>query len=94
MRRLESDGFPFELTHKIDFNVDFAQWPPAPQIIEQLKTLYPTLQVNPPEDDRPGDLSFSVKEKLSYELVVFIQKAVTEMASPYGGRCESWGVLH
>jgi len=94
MRRLEAGGFDFDASYDIDFDVDFDAWPPAPAFIERLKASYPRLELQPPENDVAGYVRFVIEAKLSYELVVFVQESVAAIAAPYGGRCESWGVLH
>lgn len=93
MRRLEASGFEFEAEHTIDFNIDFGTWPPAQEFIEQLKATYPNIETNALEDGA-GEVRFIVEAKLSYELVMFVQESVSAIAKPYGGQCESWGVLH
>ncbi|MES2491401.1 MAG: ribonuclease E inhibitor RraB [Pseudomonadota bacterium] len=94
MRQLEASGFEFDVEHAIDFNIDFEKWPPSQQFIDQLKATYPVVEINPPEGDSAGDVRFFVEAKLSYELVKFVQESVSAIAKPYGGWCESWGVLH
>jgi Regulator of ribonuclease activity B len=92
-RRLASDDFDFLASHSIDFNVDFDSWPPSPVFVTTLKTQYPKLQVFEPSDGYRGYIQFVVDAKLTYELVMFVQSAVSSLAAPYGGICESWGVM-
>jgi hypothetical protein len=93
-RRLESDGFNFDLLHSIDFNIDFDAWPPSPELIKLLRNQYSNLKVFEPDDQGSGYVQFVVESKLTYELVMFIQSSVSELAAPFGGVCESWGVMH
>jgi hypothetical protein len=92
-RRLASGGFDFSASHSIDFNVDFDSWPPSPEFVTTLKAQYPKLQVLEPSDGYRGYIQFVVDTKLTYELVMFVQSAVSSLAAPYGGICESWGVM-
>jgi hypothetical protein len=93
-RRLQQSNFDFDRRHLIDFDVDFEDWPPQEEAIELLKREFPTLKVYAPNFEDEGYLQFQVHEFVSYELVVRIQEHVTELMKPYGGTCESWGILH
>lgn len=93
-RRLEADNFNFEAIHHIDFNIDFDEWPPAPKLIDHLRALYPRLEIIESDENGSGYVQFVVESKLTYELVMFVQSSVSELAAPYGGICESWGVMH
>ena len=90
-RRLASDDFDFSASHSIDFNVDFESWPPSPDFVAILKNRYPNLHVFEPSDSYRGYIQFVVNAKLTYELVMSIQSAISALAAPYGGVCESWG---
>jgi hypothetical protein len=92
-RQLRENGFNFQLSTDIDFNVDSPIWPPPRELIEVIRTNYPTVELYEPDDGDDGYLRFVVHEKLSYELVMFVQSSVTQMAEPFGAVCESWGVL-
>jgi len=92
-RRLEADGFDFEPIHEIDFNIDFETWPPARELLNLLAMQYPNIRAIEPSDDGPGYVQFAVEAKLTYELVLFIQASISELVAPFGGVCESWGVM-
>ncbi len=92
-RRLEADGFNFSVPHNIDFNIDFDAWPPSPELIKLLRQQYPNLKVFEPDGKGKGYVLFVI-EQLTYELVMFVQSSVSELAAPFGGVCESWGVMH
>ena len=94
LRRMEAGGFDFSRPCLIDFNVDFETWPPADAAFSLLQERYPSLEAYAPSDDGAGYLQFQVLETLSYELVTRIQSEVSESMAPFGGVCESWGVLH
>ena len=96
LRRLAASDFDFDAKQRIDFNVDFDKWPPSPEFIAQLRSQYDKVEVIEPDEDGDvdGHVLFVVEGKLSYELVMFVQHAVSALAAPYGGKCETWGVLH
>lgn len=93
-RRMDASGFDFTSECNIDFNIDVETWPPPDPLLKQLRQRYTKVEVVEPGDDHPGYITFVVKAKLSYELVTSIQRTASEIAKPYGGNCESWGVLH
>ena len=94
LRDLEAGGFDFDAEYTIDFSVDFDAWPPSKAFIKKLKAIYPSAEIHAPEGDNPGDVRFVIEAKLSYERVTSILESVSALAEPYGGWCESWGVVH
>lgn len=98
-RRLEENGFNFEKEYEIDFNIDFNSWPLSDEIIASIRSLYPSIEVIEPDEEdlesgeNIGYMQFQVVSKLTYDLVMDIQKQVTEKVKKYGGWCESWGVM-
>ena len=92
LRRLAVQGFDFAKPHVIDFNIDFANWPPAVDALSVLARTYPGAKLYDPEDDSPGYVLVQVTEKLSYDLVIRIQAEISAAMAPFGGNCESWGV--
>jgi len=92
-RRLKKSGFDFNRVVDIDFNVDFSAWPPSPAFIGKLRAQFPRMRVFPPDGHADGYVQFVVKERLTYALVMSVQHSVSNMAVPYGGVCESWGVM-
>lgn len=93
-RSLAREGFDFKKQWLIDFNIDFESWPPSPDVIAIVRARYPSVTVYNPNDEDPGYVLVQVYSHLDYELVVRIQHELTELAGPFGGVCESWGVLH
>ena len=93
-RRLESHGFNFRVAHDIDFNVDFSSWPPPPVAVEQLAKHYPNLTIHEPSEGGAGYLLFKLHDLASYEFVMRVQSEVSAQMLPFGGRCDSWGILH
>jgi hypothetical protein len=92
-RNLEAKGFDFSKVYSLDFNVDFDQWPPPAEAIEVIEKSFPDTEVHQ-DSDNGGYLLFHVSAKLTYDLVMAIQEQASALAAPYGGRCDSWGLLH
>jgi hypothetical protein len=93
-RSLERSGLDFSKDCLVEFNVDFAMWPPSQIAIDLLSKEYPSVKVYAPDDEGPGYIQFQVYAKLTYELVTSVQAHITELMEAFGGKCESWGVLH
>jgi len=93
LRRMLANGFDFSAPARIDFNIDFDDWPPSPDLLVELEKRFAEVTVHDP-DEYSGYVSFVVTAQVTYELVMSIQRSASEMASPFGGICESWGVLH
>jgi hypothetical protein len=94
LRRMRSRGFDFSKEHVIDFNVDFDDWPPAFEAMRALQGAFPGASVYEDADSEDRFVLFKIKSVLTYELVVNTQARATGLVQKYGGRCESWGVLH
>lgn len=92
-RRLKDAGLEFSKPYKIDFNVDFVSWPPKPEAMAMLSAWFSSAKIVEPHADHPGYAEFQVFEILSYEMIVGIQMRVSKAMKPFGGVCESWGVL-
>lgn len=93
-RRLEADGFDFSKSYAIDYNVDFDSWPPLPEAIERLRKLYGDVEIFNPDEEGDGYVLFQVFSPVTYERVTTVQRQASAAMGPYGGICESWGVLH
>jgi hypothetical protein len=94
LRSLKDSGFDFAKPCLIDFNVDFDNWPPSPKAVSLLSREYPSLTAYEPEADTRGYLLVQVFGLLTYELVTHVQESISDAMAPFGGRCDSWGVLH
>lgn len=92
-RRMQLSGFDFEAPTDIDFNVDFDTWPPTDEFVERLRAQFAKVEIFPPDSDGDGYVQAVVHAPLTYELVMFIQRSISDLASAYGGVCDSWGVL-
>ena len=94
LRRLRDKGFDFSRKYVVDFNVDFEQWPPNPEALHQIRQEFPKSSEYIDDVSGQGIVVVKVEAVLSYHLVVDTQKRLTELASKFGGWCDSWGVLH
>ena len=92
-RRLEAKGFDFGAEYEIDFNVDFDDWPPHRDAVAWLESRYSKVKIWGPEPDFSGYVQFKLRSKLTYALVMDVQREATAGTREYGGICESWGVL-
>ena len=100
LRNLEENGFDFNRSYKIDFDIDFNKWPLTNTENDQIKKIYPTCTFyDPDEEDMEegntiGYVNLQIESKLTYEFVINTQKEITNNVKPYGGWCETWGVMH
>lgn len=93
-RRLAKSNFDFSKSWPVDYNVDFDRWPPPEAALQLLREMYGNANVHPPGDDSTGYVQFQVLDHVSYEGVISVQLRTSAAMRPYGGICESWGVLH
>lgn len=94
LRRMQSRGFDFSKTYVIDFNVDFGTWPPSEEVFQILQRAFPTADIYDYSDSEDPHLLLKIEEKLTYDFVIGTQARVTVLVKDYGGRCDSWGILH
>ncbi len=92
-RRLNDSNFNFSIKNTIDFNIDFDNWPPQSDVVNRLQKKYSRIKIIEPDDEYSGYISFQIHNKLTYNLVIRIQKDISELVKPFGGICESWGVM-
>ena len=92
-RRLVEHRFDFSKSYSVDYNVDFSDWPPDRAAIAWLDAAYGSLTLHPPKEDFGGYAQFKVHGPVNYESVTKIQRKVTIAMEPFGGICESWGVM-
>jgi hypothetical protein len=90
---MEESGFDFAQPHLIDFNVDFEGWPPMTEAVALIKRWYPNTVVHEPRGKGRGYVRFRVHAPVSYNLVMKVQREVSNLMADFGGRCESWGVM-
>lgn len=88
-RSLEANGFDFSMTVVVEFNVDLEIGQFDDRLVDGIYQEYPDAVVSDEEDY----LLVQLKRRLTYELVIAIQTKLSEIAEPWGGKCESWGVL-
>jgi hypothetical protein len=92
-RNLAEDNFDFSKPYSVDYNVDFENWPPPAAALEWLRSQYGTLGLYPSDEDGSGYVQFQVVDRVTYEGVTSIQRHVSIAMVPFGGVCESWGVM-
>jgi len=90
LRKLLSNGFDFTEKYKIDFCIDFNNWPQPDGVKSVLYEYFTNLKVFEHEKYMLG----VIHDYLTYDLVIKVQGEVTNLISNYGGACDSWGVLH
>ena len=94
LRRMDEAGFDFSVPHEVEFNVDFANWPPSREAITWLQSKYTSVEVYEPDAQFGGYVLVKVVAPITYEFVVATQALVSEALAQEGAVCESWGVLH
>jgi len=100
LRNLEKQDFDFDKVWEIDFNIDFASWPLSLEAQQGIKSIYPNCVFEEPDDEdieegnTSGYVRLTVKSQLTYDLVIRMQAQISQDARPFGGRCESWGLMH
>jgi Regulator of ribonuclease activity B len=87
MRRLSTAGFDFSTPAEIDCDVDFETSPPSQRALQAIAAEFSGATI---VDDW---VHVPVRAQVTYALVVSVQARLSARAAPYGGRCESWGVL-
>jgi len=93
-RKLAAAGFEFGKTWAVDYNVDFEAWPPPDAALELLRSMYGALAMYPPDQGDIGYVQFQIIGPVTYERVTSIQRHASSAMQPFGGVCESWGVMH
>ncbi len=93
-RRLAASGFDFSRDWSVDYNVDFENWPPTDCALKLLEFEFGALSLFPPDESGIGYVQFQILGPVTYEHVTSTQQRVTDAMRPFGGVCESWGVLH
>jgi len=91
---LLEDGLDFDSEHDIDFNVEFESWPPPAEAMNWLASRFESVELIEPDDDFDGYVLVQVRARPSYDLIVQVQREVSQALSAHGGICDSWGILH
>ncbi|RZT05794.1 Regulator of ribonuclease activity B [Duganella sp. CF402] len=94
LRRMDASGFDFNNPVDIDFNVDLDSWPPADELVSAIELQYSRIQFYASASGDSGYILVVINAVLNYDLVISVQQALSDLATPFGGVCESWGVLH
>lgn len=93
LRRLEARGFDFDKPCWIDFNIDFKTPKPSTGTVDVVTAAYPDARIQSEQDGERSYLLVKVFGRLSYEFVIQLQDELSKLMRPFGGICESWGVL-
>lgn len=93
-RRLHSQGFDFSKSYSVDYTIDFTHWPPPREAIELLQHQFGEVKLFAPDGSTHGYALLQEHGSVTYERVVQVQRSVSLAMQPFGGVCESWGVLH
>jgi len=93
-RRLQSAGFDFSKSWSVEYNVDFETWPPASAALQLLESMQGSLRHYPPDEHGAGYVRFHIVGPVTYEGVTSVQRQVSRAMEPFGGVCESWGIMH
>ena len=78
----------------LDFNVEFESWPPPAEAMNWLASRFESVELIEPDDDFDGYVLVQVRARPSYDLIVQVQREVSQALSAHGGICDSWGILH
>ena len=93
-RRLLAFGFDFGRAVSVNYVVDFEVWPPSREALDMLASMFGTLRIVEPDDHEHGRVEFEERGLLRYDRVASVQSQVCDAMLPFGGICDSWGVLH
>lgn len=88
-RSLEAGGFNFAAKVVVDFNVDVPSRADMPDAIDAALEFYPDAGIG--EEDTY--FVVQLETQLGYDFVIETQKKLSAVAAPFGGKCDSWGVL-
>ena len=92
-RKLEENDFDFSQEANIDINIDFKVWPPSEEAMTFIQNEWPSAEVINPDEEGDGYITFEIKNQLTYDFIINIQKEVTDKMAKYGGYCNSWGLF-
>lgn len=91
LRNLAARGFDFSREYVVDFNIDFDEEPSLGDLSARVMARFPAARVEWLDDE--NCLLVKVSSRLTYEFVIDTQKELSDIAGPWGGQCDSWGVL-
>ncbi|MBR1208016.1 MULTISPECIES: ribonuclease E inhibitor RraB [unclassified Bradyrhizobium] len=93
LRRLANDRFDFLTAHVVDFVIDFADRP-SPEALTLLRQNYPLAVIHNDTEYGPNSLLIQLQSVVTYDFITTTQAGITELLKPFGGICESWGVMN
>jgi hypothetical protein len=88
-RRLQETGFDFARPVAVDFNVEFDDNTLAPQAAAAIASSFPEATVSAQDDE----LLVQIEGTLTYRMVIETLAKLSDIAAPFGGFCDDWGVL-
>jgi len=88
-RRLQEMEFNFARPIVIDFNVTFDDSALAPKAAAVIASSLPEATVSEQDDE----LLVKIEDVLTYSMVTDTLAKLSDLAAPFGGICEDWGVL-
>ena len=98
-RKLEAKDFDFDQVVDIDINIDFDNWPLSEECINFILSNWPDAEIIEPneedieEGNNIGWVTFQIRDQLTYDMIIKIQKEVSDKMKDYGGWCDSWGLF-
>ena len=93
LRRLEDRNVDLTKPYWIDFNIDFDSWPAAPQALAVLRNTYPQAKVEVWDDEELQFVTVQLFDLVTYDFVIRTQAVLSSLMAPFGGTCDTWGVL-
>lgn len=97
-RILEERNFDFDSEQFIEFSIDFKSWPLNKDLQQKALSKLPDAkfieldEAYQEEGLNSGYLSYTLKDKVTYELVKKEQKRLTSIFADIDGYCDSWQV--
>jgi hypothetical protein len=93
MRSAIADGADLTRPMVIDFQIDCPDLPSAEAIASKIPRDEFAVSIDRDGEDGAVTCECSKQMLLQYSELVRIQRQLTDIASPFGGRCEAWGTF-
>jgi len=92
-RSLEREGCDFSKPYRIDFFVDFPEWPPSKDVVALLKAKFGDVTLQDDDAEETPCVLCKMTGPLTYEFVTETQAKISAAVEPFDGCCMDWGVL-
>jgi hypothetical protein len=89
LRHLQRIGFDFSARAIVNFDVDIDDPRSCQRLFQAIVVAFPTAGLSVGEES----ILVQIEERLTYQFVVSTQERLSKIAAPFGGVCESWGVM-